>query len=750
MRKFNNSSKPDSSRFLDEIMREMPLVFYLLDKNGVIVTAEGSALSEFHSEDVLNKSAMQVFSNDPQLLQLIFLLEENRPFSHTIAYKDKVINFIHSPIAADKDYSNHNLLIGVDLTQQKATRDSLSESREDFNLLLDALPDFYFRVDINGLFTSVKIGQEFGPLLRNWNLSDSSLENVFGVEISSTLQGIIFACKEAQRPGIFHSDWNSAVGPKYLEFRIMPAQQRDVLVVVRDMTREKQYEQELEQTNLLLKSEVVERIQLEGELEKTEAEFQALFNSAYHLASSLSLQGIVQNVNGRVLELQGLAKEELVGSFIWETPVMKKVPESVEALKRAVQLASQGEFSKFEIRTYDQNENPKILELSVVPIRKEGSVHHILVEGYDITENKKIQQELSQNKEMLELFIKHAPAAIAMYDRNMICLSASDRWKKDFGVPDVEIVGKSHYAIFPDLPERWKANHKKVQTGEVLSAQEELWEREDGSRIWINWESHPWLKSNGQIGGIIIFTEIVTEQVEARKLLEVKTQQLSTSNKALEQFTYMTSHDLKEPLRSITSFSQLLERKLDAGDTDVKEYLDFIVTNAKRMHGLIEGLLQYSTVKNDGQEFQKINTQEALDNAISSLHYAIKESRARIRFDKLPDVKAHALQLQQVFQNLISNSIKFKLPILDPLIVITSERKDGFTLFSIKDNGRGFDMAYADQIFMVFKHLQAKDKAKGSGIGLSVCKKIIQGFGGKIWAEAKPNSGATFYFTIPD
>ncbi|HTA26575.1 MAG TPA: ATP-binding protein [Bacteroidia bacterium] len=248
-----------------------------------------------------------------------------------------------------------------------------------------------------------------------------------------------------------------------------------------------------------------------------------------------------------------------------------------------------------------------------------------------------------------------------------------------------------------------------------------------------------------------------TKELQIQKQeLELRTAELVRSNRDLEKFAYVASHDMQEPLRTIISYIELIEKKLapvSAGggeevDEDLQKYMDFVVDAGYRMRELITGLLEYSQVDRDSKPSDKINCEDVLNDVIENLHSSIEDSKAVIQHDSLPQINANYMRMVQLFQNLISNSIKFKRDI--PLTVnISCRKKEGNYLFSIEDNGIGIKPDYNEKIFELFKRLHPIGEYIGAGIGLAICKKIVERHNGKIWVESLPDKGSTFFFTIP-
>ena len=242
------------------------------------------------------------------------------------------------------------------------------------------------------------------------------------------------------------------------------------------------------------------------------------------------------------------------------------------------------------------------------------------------------------------------------------------------------------------------------------------------------------------------------ELKKSEEKLKTLIEELKRSNEELQQFAYVSSHDLQEPLRTITSFTQLIERRYkDKLDSDADEFIEYIVDAAKRMQNLINDLLDYSRVATRGKEFELTNTNEILKDTISNLHAAIRENNAKITYDEIPKIVADSGQLLQLFQNLIGNAIKFRKPNESPKVHISCQKceENNEYLFSVADNGIGMEPQYAERIFIIFQRLHTREKYGGTGIGLAIAKRIVERHGGKIWVESEFGAGSTFYFTIP-
>jgi light-regulated signal transduction histidine kinase (bacteriophytochrome) len=269
--------------------------------------------------------------------------------------------------------------------------------------------------------------------------------------------------------------------------------------------------------------------------------------------------------------------------------------------------------------------------------------------------------------------------------------------------------------------------------------------------MWVRTSKAPLHDPQGGVIGVLGAYEDITERKVMEQELHDALEDLRRSNAELEQFAYVASHDLQEPLRAVTGYLQLLVRRYrDRLDGDAVEFIDFAADGAARMRRLIEDLLVYSRLGARGGEFQPTDCETLISDVLSSLQPLIEESRASVTHDPLPTAWADASQLEQLFQNLIGNAIKFRAQ-ASPQVHISVERREGEWLFAVRDNGLGIEPQYHERIFVMFQRLHTRDHYTGTGIGLAICKRVVERHGGRIWVESQPPSGqgSTFYFTLP-
>jgi PAS domain S-box-containing protein len=311
-----------------------------------------------------------------------------------------------------------------------------------------------------------------------------------------------------------------------------------------------------------------------------------------------------------------------------------------------------------------------------------------------------------------------------------------------------ELIG-TDFSDYFTKPEEAREGYKQVfLEGFVRNYELEI-KHKDGHLTPVVYNASVYRDENGEVIGIFAAARDITERKKAEEILKLNINELARSNEELEQFAYVSSHDLQEPLRMIGSYLQLLERRYEGQlDDKADKYIHFAVDGAARMQNLINDLLAFSRVTSRAKELEITDVESIYNQVLINLEVSIKENNTVITHDPLPKVMADDTQLTQVFQNLISNAIKFRGED-NPKIHIAVVRKSNHWLFSVQDNGIGIDPKHKDRIFEVFKRLHKRRNYPGTGIGLSICKKIIERHGGNIWVESELGNGSVFYFTLP-
>lgn len=379
-----------------------------------------------------------------------------------------------------------------------------------------------------------------------------------------------------------------------------------------------------------------------------------------------------------------------------------------------------------------------------------GKLRGIII---DITKQKLAEQALRESKERFSLAVRGTKDGIWTWDFKSGETYFSDRWKRMLGYGKNEIKNTFEAwrdLIHPDDLERVLKIWDKHLSGKDTSFSLEYRLRSKSNNyIWIECRGFVMKDEQGNPLKLAGSHTDITDRKEAEQKLKRTAEDLVRSNAELEQFAYVASHDLQEPLRMVGSYTQLLARRYKNHlDEDANEFIDYILDGVKRMQTLINDLLIYSRVGTRGKPFTQINSAEILEAKLQDLKLAIEESNAVVTYDTLPTILADGVQIGQLFQNLISNAIKFRNN-KPPRVHIGAGEKKGQWVFSVKDNGIGIEPRYKDRIFVIFQRLHTLNEYPGTGIGLAVCKKIVERHGGKIWFESELGIGTTFYFSIP-
>jgi PAS domain S-box-containing protein len=327
----------------------------------------------------------------------------------------------------------------------------------------------------------------------------------------------------------------------------------------------------------------------------------------------------------------------------------------------------------------------------------------------------------------------------------------SARFVERTGIDPAPFIGRKRWdQPAPNLTEGdWTRHKAQLERHEPFFDFEIERVTPDGNSVWLSVTGEP-VFEDGEFRGYRGVGTDITERKRGQAVLRAAYDELARSNSELQQFAYVASHDLQEPLRMIGSYTQLLERRYaDKLDADAREFMGFIVDGATRMKQLIEDLLAYSRVGTRGKELRPVPAEGALERALVNLRASIDSTGAQVTHDALPEVVADDTQLIQLFQNLIGNAIKFKKQD-EPIRVHVGVSDAGSEWrFSVSDNGIGIEPQYYQRIFMVFQRLHTRDEYPGTGIGLAICKKVVDRHRGRIWVESAPGQGSTFHFTLP-
>ncbi len=490
--------------------------------------------------------------------------------------------------------------------------------------------------------------------------------------------------------------------------------------------------EELQKSNLLLEREMRKKEILASELLES--------NEMFHLLSESTQEGVVIasegsfiGANSAFCRIFGYEHDEVIGlsAEVFVTPDCRDEVRSKVA---------QGYDRTYGVHGMRKDGSKIDLEVTGKDIHREGRTLRVTAIR-DVTERNRKEEELRR----LALLVETSTDFICMaaLDGHMIYVNGGGRRLVGLG-PEEDISAKLHQDFIAprDVP-------RLMQEVIASLVDQGHWEGEFQLRHFKSGASIPFHFTS------VLIQDPATGQPQAMAAIgrditqRKRMEELARSNQELEQFAYVASHDLQEPLRMVTSFTQLLARENEGRlGAESDQYIRHIVDGTDRMRSLIRDLLAYSRVNSAGEPFVEVDCAKALGQALSNLEVSLKEDRAEVSQGPLPSLQGDFNQVVQLFQNLIGNAVKFHGSD-PPGIRVEAEQKGKEWVFSVQDNGIGIEPQYVEKIFEVFKRLHSRSDYPGTGIGLAICKKVVARHGGRIWVESEPGRGSTFYWTFP-
>jgi PAS domain S-box-containing protein len=494
------------------------------------------------------------------------------------------------------------------------------------------------------------------------------------------------------------------------------------------------------------------RKEAERRVIQMEGRYRGLLEAAPDAMVVVNQSGEIVLLNVQAEKQFGYRRDELVGRKV-KSLIPQGFAERLIAddLRTAADALAQQIGTGLELigRRKDGSEFP--IEIMLSPLE---SAEGILVTAAirDISVRRAAEKHLAQMEGRYRGLLEAAPDAMVVVNQGGEIVLLNVQAEKQFGYSRDELVGQKVKSLIPEgFAERLIADAlrsaedalaQQIGTGIELTGQ-----RKDGSSFPIEIMLSPLESAEGTLVTAAIRDITMRKKAEANLLQKMG--ELNRSNEELGQFAYIASHDLQEPLRMVASYTQLLSRRYKGKlDPDADEFISFAVDGASRMQRLIQDLLAYSRVGTKGKELLDTSSERALQQALINLRGAMEDSGALVTHDPLPIVLADEMQLVQLFQNLVGNAIKYQNP-GTPLIHVSAVRSVGKKwVFSVKDNGLGIDPKYFEKIFGMFQRLHKREEFAGTGIGLAICKKIVERHGGSISVESRPGQGATFRFSL--
>jgi PAS domain S-box-containing protein len=492
----------------------------------------------------------------------------------------------------------------------------------------------------------------------------------------------------------------------------------------------------------VLYRDITERKRIEIELKKREEELTDFIENATVALHWVGPNGTILWANEAEAKLLGYAREEYIGRNIREFHADEATIEDI--LSR---LTNREELHDYEARLRCKDGSIRYVAISSSVFREDERFIRTRCFTRDITDKKIAEEALFR----LGAIVESSDDAIISKDLNGMIRTWNRGAERIFGYTAEEVIGK-HISMLavPERVDEIPSILNRIRRGERVDHYVTKRRTKEGRILTVSLTVSPIRDASGAIIGASKIARDITEREESQEVLRATNEALRVANSDLEQFAYAAAHDLKEPLRMVNIYCQLLEKKFaEIVGTEGQQYLRYAIEGSSRMEALVRDLLTYLQASTPNSEpVPRADPNRALEDALVTLRAVIEETGASITVSQLPAVRIHEVHLQQLFQNLLGNAIKYRSD-TPPRIAIGAEQSGEGSVFFVQDNGIGIDPEYKEQIFGLFKRLHTTNEYSGSGIGLALCKRIVERYGGRIWVESELRRGATFFFTIP-
>jgi PAS domain S-box-containing protein len=495
-----------------------------------------------------------------------------------------------------------------------------------------------------------------------------------------------------------------------------------------------------------LNKEIAERHRAEKALRENEQKLQGILSAVTDHMTMMDEEYNIVWANDVAHRLFG---SDLIGKKCYE--VFHKRKEACQVCV-VTKCFADGRVHEHEIELVGDNEKTLLLwcTASVAARYDNGRPKQVIETCRDMTDRRRADEALRASEAKYRTLVENLPQRVFLKDTDCVYVSCNQSYANDLGISPDEIAGRTDYDFHPpELADKYTADDRRIIQSARTGRIEERYIAE-GREVIVQTVKTPVKDQAGNVTGVLGIFWDITQQKRAEEELKRTAEELARSNRELEQFAYVASHDLQEPLRIVGSFTELLAKRYQGKlDDEAREFISFIVDGTTRMQALIRDLLAYSRVGTHGKPFKRADCEAVFERAVSSLQILIGENGAVVTHDRLPTVMADELQLGQLFQNLIANAVKYHRE-EPPRVHVSAGRNGNECLFAVRDNGIGIDPEHLQRIFLIFQRLHSDAECPGTGIGLAICKKIVERHGGRIWVESQPGKGSTFFFTIPD
>jgi PAS domain S-box-containing protein len=693
-----------------------------------------------HSNEFIGRNFTEFWMVDDQINEIMSTLEKEGMWAGELKAKRKDGSTFYVQVSAAmvRDYDNKPICLmssSVDISERKQMEEKLKSEKYISDSVINSLPGIFYMFDQKGKFYKWNTGLENITGYSSKEIADLSPLDFFTGQTKKKISKKIlqvFTKGKAEVEGELVTK-NGKHLPHYLTGHLRKINKKKYLLGVG--------------------LDISERLKIEKELNASKEKYEKMLMNLMEGFYSSTIEGILLEHNTEFCKILGLdASKDYRGM---ELPNLWQNANDREEYIKA--LTENGHVNNFIANAKKANGEKIFAELNCQLIKDDdGKPTRIEGTFLDVTDKIFAEKELAKSESEKQKILSSIDSGVYIYDVKEKCnvyINSAYTIKLGYTLDEINQMGKGFLELFhpEDLHKVVEhindlINDKKGKSYYLLYR----FKTKEGKWMWCESLDTPYSRDkDGSTVQFIGSFNDVTNRIEAENNLQKSLVELKQSNDDLQQFAYVASHDLQEPLRMVTNYLQLIERryaeKLD--DTGI-EFMDFAVDGANRMKRLIEDLLSFSRISTHGDEFKESSLNRILNESLQNLDNVIEERDVLITKDRLPKLKVDSSQIVRLFQNLIENGIKYNSSD-EPEIKIKAEELNDHWQFSVIDNGIGIAEKYYKRIFVIFQRLHGKNEYKGSGMGLALCKKIVERHRGEIWLESDVNKCSQFYFTLP-
>jgi len=693
-------------------------------------------------------------SDHQAIVERLLATGSTRDFETTIRHRTGVIRHV---VAAQEliKFNGEDCILThlLDITERKHAERSLQESEERLRLSLQAADQGLY--DLNVQTGDAIVNKEYAEML-GYDPKTFVETNARWIERLHP--------DDQESIAKAYQDYVSGLLPEYrIEFRQRTRDGNWKWIL--SLGKVLEYDSEGKPLRMLgTHTDITERKRAEEALRASEERYRNLVENMNDIVMEVDTDGNYTYLSPNYATLSGYS----VADELRESALTHIHPDDIPLVVQKLEQAFHSGRQSATYRVQKKNGEWRWLETMGQPFRaSDGSIHLIAV-ARDITERKRAEEALKRSEQVLRLFVEHSPAFIAMFDREMNYIAASRRYLIDYRLGEQDLTGRSHYEILPEIPNRWKEIHQRCLQGAVEKADEDPFIREDGTTDWVRWEMRPWYEDSGKIGGIIPFSEVVTQYKQAQDQLRLlnleleqrvmeRTMEISQANRAKDEFLANMSHELRTPLNTVLGLSEsLLEQRRGPLNEKQIQSIQLIASSGQHLLRLINDILEVSKIEAGKLQLHpaEISVKDVCESSLSFIReFAIQRL---ISVDFTNDESASTLyadpqRLKQILINLLTNAVKFT-----PergrvsLDVYANAEKDQIS-FAVSDTGIGIAHEDLKKLFTPFIQLDSSLSRQyaGTGLGLALVQKLTDMHGGSVFVESEVGKGSRFIVALP-